>query len=293
MPFHREGVQTNRDAVVTDVNRDRLLTRLRDFVSGAGTEALGPALRRLRHFDPDVARDRMAEALDADPHGERGIAICRLAYRPFEGRWFAPITPLCHRPRPALRRSIDGQGPVLLTVRKDRGARPWSHLGVVRHIPDSSWLSTRSSCRTRAFPLSAPDGSANIDPGVLEPFERVLGRMPSAEDMLFYAIAVLSARPYRMHFDAALRLDYPRLPSPPDEVAYDRVVTAGRCVAEAFLTDAPRLGGVNLGGGTGKPVAIVGHHEIRNDALVDAMAAAAEVMGEVLKSHGIVDKARS
>ena len=42
-PFHREGVQTNRDAVCVDADRDALLARLRAFAARADAPAARPA----------------------------------------------------------------------------------------------------------------------------------------------------------------------------------------------------------------------------------------------------------
>jgi hypothetical protein len=275
MPFHREGVQTNRDSVVTDKSRERLLARLRAFAAGHASSQLEPALKVLRHYDPNKARERVARALGEDPQGARGILLQRLSYRPGDDRWFTPITPLCHRPRPELLACVDGRSPILVTVRKDRGKRPWSHLGVVRDVPDSSWLSTRSSCRTRAFPLRKPDGTPNIDLEVLAPWARTLGREPLSEEVIFYAAAVLSSSTYRTRFDLTLRLDYPRLPPPPSSDAYQAVVDAGRDVAALFLD-------LTLGGETGDRALDVGHHRIDHANLHRAMTRADAAVAELL-----------
>jgi hypothetical protein len=230
MPFHREGVQTNRDAVATDACRDRLLARLEAFVAGRPAPGLEPALTPSRHYDPEVAREAVRQALAAEADG----ALRRVAYRPFVTRWLAPIPPFCHRPRPALLRAVDASDRVLLTVRKDRGHQPWSHFGAVRDVPDNCWLSTRSSCRTRAFPSHGPDGAPNLCPDALHAWETRIAAPIHVHDLMAYALAHLAAPTYREAFGGALRSDYPRLLPPPDAPTWVRMLAAGQALFDAF-----------------------------------------------------------
>ncbi|MFW6051558.1 MAG: type ISP restriction/modification enzyme [Myxococcota bacterium] len=266
MPFHREGVQTNRDRVAVDVDRERLLARLRAFAAGERSADLEAAFLPSRHYDPERAREAVRRALAwEDPRG----VVRPLAYRPFDVRWFAPIAPLCHRPRPALLRAVDRSEAVLLTVRKDRGQRPWAHFGAVRQVPDNCWTSTRSSCRTRAFPTHGPDGSPNLDAAVAQRVAERIGAAPPPERFLRYALAVLASRTYRATHDAALRVDYPRLPLPSGPEAFDALVRAGDRLLAAFGADPP-AGAAPAEGGH-----VVGHHRLAlGEPVVRALEAA-------------------
>jgi hypothetical protein len=237
-PFHREGVQTNRDEVVVDAERGALLARLGAFARGAATRELEPALRALPHYDPARARAAVARALEADPDGARGESARPLAYRPFEPRWFAPIAPLCHRPRPALLEAVARSELVLLTVRKDRGERGWRHVAASREVPDNCFLSSRSSCRTRAFPTHDPSGAENLDRGAAAALFARAGRAVSALDAAHYALGLLAAEGYRARYEAALLRDYPRLLPPPSPEAFEALRAAGAALAEVFLRPA-------------------------------------------------------
>lgn len=235
MPFHREGVQTNRDRVVVDADRERLLERLRAFAAGESRDDLKQGCVPLAHYDPDRAREAVGRALARDPDGQGGVSVRPLAYRPFDVRWFAPIVPLCHRPRPDLLRAMDRSDAALLTVRKDRGGRPWAHFGAAGHVPDNCWLSARSSCRTRAFPTHRPDGAPNLDPGVAMRFGERIGAPVQVGDFLRYALGVLVSHTYRQRYDALLRVDYPRLPLPAGPAPFREGVAAGDAVLQALL----------------------------------------------------------
>ena len=232
MPFHREGLQSNRDAALIDADRQRLLARLRAFAAGDDTSSMAPLLVPRAHYDPDQARRRLAAALDVNPRGNGFIRP--IDYRPFDRRYVVTLTGLCHRPRPALLAAIDHGGPILVTVRKDRSPGPWAHFGIVTAVPDSSWHSSHSSCRTRAFPLHGPDGQPNLAPAVKATFEQHLGRGVSALEFLHYAAAVLAAPRYQRHCDGALRLDTARLPLPDGSGAFRALVAIGAELELAF-----------------------------------------------------------
>ena len=236
LPFQREGVQTNRDAMVVDVDRERLLERLRLFASGDGDgPELEVARRELSHYSPRIAQQRVAEALERDPDGALGISVQRLAYRPFDARWFCPIAPLCHRPRLELLAALAHAPAMLVSVRKDRGSAPWTHFAASGSIVDNCFLSARSSCRARAFPCRDPEGSDNLSAGLRQSLEDRLGRALSAAQFIDYALAILSAPSYRSAFDEELHQDYPRIPLPPTAASLQRLSQLGARIAQLFL----------------------------------------------------------
>ncbi len=254
-PFHREGVQTNRDDVCVDRDRDALLARLRAFAERATPEAARRAAQALAHYDPERARAAVARALAADPDGTEGLSVRPIAYRPFDVRFVAPVAPLCHRPRPDLIEAMARSSFALLTVRKDRGERAWTHFGAAAMVPDNCFLSARSSCRTRAFPTHGPGGSPNRDAAAASALFGECGEV-RVEDALDYALGLLAAAPYRARYGELLLRDYPRVLAPPSRAAFDAVREAGAAVRAAFLTP-PSAGAA--------PV-VVGHHAVRPSA---------------------------
>lgn len=258
MPFHREGIQTNRDAVAIDADRDRLLERMHAFARGERREDLAVASRALAHYRPDAARRAVAGAL------ERGDAIRRIAYRVLDDRWVCAVAPLCHRPRPELLAAVDRSRFLLATVRKDRGGAEWAHFGAARAVLDACWLSTRSSCRTRAFPTHTPGGVPNLAPEVAAQWSEALGLEVEVEGFALYVLAVLSSSGYRREHAAVLPLDYPRIPPPASAERYRAAMGVGRLLLEA-LARSPADG---AGDGTR-----IGHWVVRDRAVSEALAA--------------------
>jgi len=250
LPFHAEGVQTNRDEHVIDRDRDVLRSRIEAMSRGHGLPASRP------HFDPRAAQRELAR-LVADGAIERHVA--RLAFRPFDER-FAFLHPaLCHRPRPALLRAMAKSPLALVSVRKDRGTLPWAHVALVSAPIDNCYLSARSSCRARAFPSHRADGTPNVAPSITAVLaER--GIVAPAEELLAFLAAVLASPAYAERHAEALALDYPRVPVPRDENELKSLASLGRRLAAALSahTEPIRVR-------AGHAVVRVGHHAFDPD----------------------------
>lgn len=236
MPFHREGVQTNRDEALVDTDRERLLERLHAFAAGDESPRLGSLLRPLAHYAPERAREALREVVVLDPDGTRGLLVRAIAYRPFDNRFFCPVPSLCHRPRPALLAAIDRSAFSLVTVRKERGDTAWAHFGASGAVTDNCWLSTRSSCRARAFPTHDPLGRENIDQTHGARFAERVGRVLCSVELAHYVLAVLASPTYRARHDSALRIDYPRIPPPVNAAEFEALRAKGERLAALFCS---------------------------------------------------------
>jgi hypothetical protein len=212
------------------------------------------------------------EALVRDPDGTDGL-VRRLAYRPRDPRFFATVTPLCHRPRPRLLDAIDEIAPVLYTARKDRGELPWACFGAGRLVPDNCYLSSRSSCRTRAYPVRTSDGRENLAPEWRARLEDAIGLAVDAGGYALYALAVLASRSYRERYDGDLRIDHPRIVPPRDRDAYVEACRVGALLLDAF--EAAPCAGV-------EHEVIVGHRVVASEALASAIARADRVVASLL-----------
>jgi hypothetical protein len=225
-PFQREGVQTNRDELATDLDRERLRARLLEI---ARAELVPPASR---HFDPERVRRALAQALERDP--DAATLIGSLAYRPLEQRFYCTLAPLCHRPRPELARAVQASELCLLSTRKDLGAQGWNMFALSEGLSDSSYLSVRSACRTRVFPSHDAAGAANLGAEVRAGTAERIARAPTAREVLLYAAGVLGAPSFRTQHAQALRHDYPRLPWPRDAAHFLAHVHAGELFLRAL-----------------------------------------------------------
>jgi len=224
-PFHREGVQTNRDALVTDSDRGRLWERLR---------ALSAAEARLPGA-PHLATPRARVALERAVQAGPDACLRPFAYRPLDARYVFALAPFCHRPRPDLAQAVAHSSLCLLSARKDRGGGAWNLFGVSHGLADGCYLSTRSSCRTRVFPSHDPQGAPNLEPRLGAILSERAGADVSSQDLIHYALGVLASESFRREHDRELHLDYPRLPHPSNAEDFARTVSAGASWARAWL----------------------------------------------------------
>lgn len=227
--FHREGVQTNRDALVTDRDRVRLFERM-CALSVAEAQVPGAP-----HLGLPRARVALERAVQAGPDG----CLRPLAYRPLDARYVFALAPFCHRPRPDLARAVAHSSLCLLSARKDRGGGPWNLFGVAQGLADGCYLSTRSSCRTRVFPSHDPEGAPNLEPRLSATLSERAGLEITGQGLIHYTLGVLASESFRRERDRALHLDYPRLPLPADAGEFARTVSAGVSWARAWLDPLP------------------------------------------------------
>jgi predicted helicase len=269
LPFHAEGVQSNRDELVIAPDEATLRARLEAIADGA---LAGPARP---HFDPALAR-RAVAALRAE--GALASHVHRIAYRPFDTRVAFLHPSLCHRPRPALRAAMARSELALVSVRKDRGGLPWAHAALVGAIVDNCYLSARSSCRARAFPARTPEGAPNLAPAIAEGL-RARGIDVEPEAVLAYLAAVLTSLAYTQRFAPVLALDYARVPLPSSPALFDALAQGGRALAAALAGSAsPRQARA------GHDLVRVGHHAFDPEAPPVAVwrAARAQVEASVI-----------
>ena len=261
-PFHAEGVQTNRDAWITAQTKEALQTKLEKMARGEG---LPPARA---HFDLVRAQATLKMLL-----AKNDVArfIVPLAYRPFETRWLFAHPHWCHRLRPELALAMQHSGVALISARKDRGARPWMHLGFATSMVDNCFLSTRSSCRARAFPSHAPDGSENVGPEVHQALV-ARGIVATSVEVLAYVGAWLSSRTVRAQLGVHFLSDYPRIPLPRDAATFHALAQMGLRVQQAFAAH-------HLVAGEASDV--VGHHAVGPRGL-DSLA---DAVDEALRAH--------
>lgn len=229
LPFHREGVQTNRDAFVTDTDRARLIARLHDFADGK------VALHAAPQLGDAATRALLQKSLENDAQG----LIRDLAYRPLDQRYCFSLAPFCHRPRPDLFRAVEHSSLCLLSARKDRGEGAWNLFAVARTSADGCYLSTRSSCRTRVFPTHNPTAAENLDPHFQDALSTRVSHAVTSEQLIAYAIGMLASASFRGDHDALLHEDYPRIPWPEDASMFQRHLEAGEAWVSAWLSPDP------------------------------------------------------
>ncbi len=231
-PVSFPGVKTSRDDVVVDIDRERLLARMRAY------------------FDPDVSPEEVARiaprAMEDSPgfsaretrrylmkRGLRPEYVVRFQYRPFDIRWlyWERETKLLDRNRAEYFPHVF-DGNVWLTA-SQRNRRAFDPPMFARRLNSLHIIEWSANC----FPLLLKPTGALLDGGPPEPnlsqaAADYLGRVRAEPADLFHSVlATLHAPRYAADNASALSNDWPRIPLPATREALLASAALGREIA--------------------------------------------------------------
>ena len=248
-PISFPGVKTSRDDVVVDIDRDRLVKRMKDYFDP------GINHEQMRQISPSVMTDTGTfKAIHAREClrkcGFRPEFLIRYFYRPFDVRWlyWEPDTNLLDRKREDYFPHVSEGNIWLSAGQRNRKAdfyQPqFTHLLADHHIVESN---------VGMFPLfltvtkDALFQKAERKPNISNMTVEYLGELKSiAEYVFFHTLAILHAPAYRKDNSGALRQNWPRIPLPKNKDALIASAALGRQVAVLLDTEA-LVSGVTAG----------------------------------------------
>jgi predicted helicase len=238
-PASFPGVKTSRDDVVVDIDRERLVERMKLYfdprVSHEEMRRVSPpAMTNTARFKSEAVRDHLRK---------RGLLeknIVRYCYRPFDVRWlyWEPETKLLDEKRAEYFSQVF-QGNFWLSAgqrnRKEDFYQPqFTELLADHHIVESNVgmfpLYLRSEPEQRQLPSAR--NQAGTRPNLTESGTSYLGGlavMPS--DAFYHSLALLHSPAYRHENAGALRQDWPRIPLPDSKELLLASAALGRKIA--------------------------------------------------------------
>lgn len=221
LPTSFAGVKTSRDDVVVDIDRDRLIRRMRQYfdpaISHEQMRRIAPgAMESTARFDAERVRSHLLK------RGFKPEYVVRYCYRPFDIRWlyWEPETKLLDEKRTeSFPHVFDGN--MWLEARQKQPKEAFDRGYVVRVLADNfgNGLSSffplylaPSAQRSTLFEADAGNGPRT---NLSLQAHRYLDRLAVTEEELFYhLVALLQSPAYRAENGGALRQDWPRLPLP-------------------------------------------------------------------------------
>jgi len=251
-PVSFPGVQTSRDDVVVDIDRERLVQRMEQYfdpqISNETMHHIAPsAMTSTARFNAVNTRDHLQRRGFLNDH------IVRFLYRPFDARWlyWEPETKLLDEKRSDyFEQSWDGNVWIGVSQQNRHEFDPplATHVLATRHIVERGSnmfpLYLRSTQQKSLFDL---DSASESKPNLSDDAKRYLATMEASEEDLFYsALALLHAPTYRAENAGALRQDWPRVPLPADRDMLLASAALGRQVA-ALLDTEQAVPGVTTG----------------------------------------------
>lgn len=247
------GIQTSRDDVVVDIDRERLQRRMQQYfdpaISHAEMRRIAPgAMDSTARFQAEQVREYLQR---------RGLLpqnIVRYFYRPFDVRWlyWESETKLLDEKRAEYVAHVFADNPWLAAAqrnRKDFDPPIATTQYTARHVIErgANLFPLYLAAQHQQTLFDAPDQTAPR-PNLSEQataYVAQLGATP--EELFFHTLAVLHAPAYRAENAGALRQDWPRVPLPAAYEALTASAALGRQVAALLDSETP-LAGVTGGG---------------------------------------------
>jgi hypothetical protein len=259
LPTAFPGVQTKRDDVVIDIDKERLLYRMQVYfdpsISDAEMSRMIPrAMEQTNQaFDPKKTRRTLIN------RGFLPEYVVRYCFHPFDLRWiyWEPETDLLGRKSPDLFRSVF-TGNIFIEARRREPLDVFSRGYVTTVLADNFGngfsnffpLYLRTSAQQRDMfdvaattdPRDLGDGRRlNLSDAALD-YVQSIGSIADAEALFYHSIAVLHAPAYRNENAGALRQDWPRIPLPATRELLLASAALGRRVAALLDSEQPVAG---------------------------------------------------
>src|SRR6185436_14027370 len=236
------GLITGRDALVTDVDKEHLLQRVRDFrrelmLREAGADrGINRGITAWR-----LSPERLRRAREDTAWKER---LTTFLARPFDLRHIFAAEYVLERPREAVLRHLRGGNNLALIVprqhKEEAGALVTDGLAGHKAVSAHDVNYVFPLWREPAGAL-AGERTPNLTPQVCRLLGDLHGEVPVPEEVLAYVYAVLWAPAYRERYADLLRRDFPRIPFPPEREAFDRLAALGTELIGLHLLRDPRL----------------------------------------------------
>jgi predicted helicase len=245
------GIQTKRDDLFIDFDREKLEERFREIAAHASDESF---LRQKYRLE-DSSGWSVTKLSGLRYHAE---SVVKVLYRPFDIRWLYYDPSALGRARETtMRHMFAGRNLGLITLRINGTGDNFVVL-CTRHIIEKGSLPRGNYS---LFPLylypaaDELDASAgrrpNINPEFLKALAEKLGLSQSGphgmpqgvtpEDIFHYAYAVFHSPTYRTRYAEFLKIDFPRLPLTGNRDLFFRLAALGGDLVALHLMESPKL----------------------------------------------------
>jgi predicted helicase len=247
------GIGTDRDDLFYDLDRQKLMNRIKYFYLAEGLERPFSELYRVQ----DSSSYSLLSRRNATQYCEDEVRQC--LYRPFDIRWLYYDPKLISRPAyEVMRHHRDNQS---LLVTRQVSTNDFRHVFVSKSLVDRDPLSLVTRERSQVFPLylHAADGSLefgdskqlNLNDNFLRKLGDVLQLNPhdsngvpqglTPEDIFNYIYTILYSPTYRTRYSEFLKIDFPRVPLTPGIALFRSLAKLGSELVALHLLESPTV----------------------------------------------------
>nr|WP_263429643.1 type ISP restriction/modification enzyme [Nannocystis pusilla] len=211
---HSSGIQSKNDPVCVGFTAGEVRARVEMLARASEAEA-----REALALGEDGAWSLAAAQAELRALGPAPERVRRILYRPFDWRWTYMSERsggFLGRPRVAVMRHMLAGGNLGLIYNRQIVGRSVSHFGVTREpiCHGTFYLGNRG--QDFLAPLYVVDAAgaraANVRPEFAAAVRAATGLELEPEALLHYVFAVVHSATYRARYDAAIRVDFARVP---------------------------------------------------------------------------------
>ncbi|MEH6892215.1 type ISP restriction/modification enzyme [Bacillus sp. JJ864] len=253
---HTTGIQTHRDGLVVDFDKEPLSNRIKDFYD---TELSNSEI---------VSRYSLKEKEEWLNSKRKGIfekeKIRRIAYRPFDNKYIYYSNDLIDRPRGKVMSHILEKDNIIALFPRQAVTEKFGYF-ISRHITDRNYTGTAAQYGAGlAFPLylynETTDQQAfgentripNLNSEIFKKIEKKLKLKFTYEkeetlntfapiDILDYIYAYINSKNYCEKYIEFLKIDFPRVPHPKNKKFFWDMVKLGSSLRELHLMETTKI----------------------------------------------------
>ncbi len=251
-PLNGVGMTTARDSFVIDIDKVKLLNRIRLFRNSRETDDNLHALFKIskkKGWSIRKAWNMLQEVTDSEIRNY----LLPVAYRPFDSRWIFYHDSLVWRTvKRVMLQMMKNQNIGLITARSNKSSE-MNHFFVTDTIMETKCgEATTQSC---IFPLYVSAESynkglfhtgeerrePNIKPDIFKSLSKAYKKAITPEEIFYHIYAVLYSETYRTKYAEFLRIDFPRVPFTRDYKLFMKMAGYGKGLVDLHLLKSAEL----------------------------------------------------
>ncbi len=218
---YNNGIQTGRDNLFTDLDKDKLELKIKRLFSGDYDDSFADYYN-VKNTGGFALKDRLKKySIDKN-------YFQLTSYRPFDDRNIYYHLNIIRRPSQIMLNFI-GRENIGLVFCRQLASNKWQHAFVTDKITDGSFISLKTKEWNYIAPLYLypdekeiqPDKSIGKRVNFTESFQKYINDLykfnPTPEQILGYIYAILYAPSFRTKYYEFLKIDFPRIPFTEDE----------------------------------------------------------------------------
>ena len=249
-PVYAAGVKTRRDNVCVDYDRETLLNRFCDISINTNLEEL-----KEKYNIKDTEYWNLEKAKLDIKQDEIESKLLLYAYRPFDNRWVYYNHKIIERGdsrKELMGHLLKGNNIALLSCRQQ--VEPgFYHIFCSEILTEHCTVSLKSREATYVFPLyTYPntendqtnlfiERTPNLSPTFLKTIKEKLGKIPTPEEIFYYAYAIFHSPTYRTRYAEFLKIDFPRLPLTSNQKLFHELAIKGEELVNLHLMKSDKL----------------------------------------------------